>query len=182
MAFRFSTQKTIQAVGVLLEFERTNRMGRLRLLKLLYMADRESLKETGRPLVGSRVVAMKHGPLHSEVLDLIHGQHLAQAEWSKFIRNDGYQVELTQDPGRSTLSRYEIEKLTELSTRFAHREDWDVADVTHEFPEYRKNCEEGTSKTIPFRDILEAVGRAGDAESILQDAKDKTTFDDVFGV
>ena len=66
MYFRFSIQKTIQAVGVLLRLAR-GRMGRLRLLKLLYIADRESLREFHRPIIGSRTVAMKNGPLHNEV-------------------------------------------------------------------------------------------------------------------
>lgn len=38
-------------------------MSYLRMLKLLYLADRESLKETGHTITGDRVVAMEHGPV-----------------------------------------------------------------------------------------------------------------------
>lgn len=180
MLFRSSIQKVIQAAAVLLRFERTQRMGRLRLVKLLYIADRESLQETGHPILGRRTVAMDHGPLHSEVLDLINGQHVDAPRWSEFFRNDGYHVELRADPGRATLSRYEIGKLTEVSQRLVHREDWDVAEATHAFEEWKKNFQEGSSRTIPFEDIIDAVGRSDDKQSILQDAKDEAAADRLF--
>jgi len=58
---------------VLLKFEESREMDRVRLLKLLYIADRESIAQTGEPILGTKLVAMKWGPLHSKVLDLING-------------------------------------------------------------------------------------------------------------
>ena len=55
MYFRFSTKKTIQAVGVLLRLAK-GRIARLRLLKLLYIADRESLRDSAaRSLAAERL-------------------------------------------------------------------------------------------------------------------------------
>ena len=73
MYFQFGTRKIVEAAAVLLRSSQHGRMGRLRLLKLLYIADRESLRETGRPIVGTKLVAMDLGPVHSEVYDLIKG-------------------------------------------------------------------------------------------------------------
>ena len=73
MTFRFSFEKRLQAAGVLLGLD-GDRMERIRLLKLLYIADRELLAETGRTITGDRVVAMDHGPVLSQVYDLIKGQ------------------------------------------------------------------------------------------------------------
>ena len=53
----FDVQKTIQAAAELLRFER-NRMSYLRLLKFLCIADRDSIRESGMPILGSRAVAM----------------------------------------------------------------------------------------------------------------------------
>jgi len=179
--FRLPIQKTIEAAGVLVGFEHSLQISRLRLLKLLYMADRESLQETGRPIVGAKAVAMDHGPLHSEVFDLIKGQHIHGPKWSQYFRNDGYNVGRICDPGRAHLSRYEIEKLTEVSERFIQQDDWEVSARTHDFDEWKKNAEEGTSRTIPFEDIIDAVGRASDKPAILQDAKDRAIADRLFG-
>ncbi len=179
--FRFPIRKTIEAAGVLAGFEHSLRISRLRLLKLLYIADRESLKETGRPMLGVKAVAMDHGPLHSEVFDLVKGEHIQEPAWSRFFRNAGYHVERIADPGRASLSRYEIEKLTEVSERFSPLDDWQVADETHKFGEWEKNAEKGTSRPIPFEDIIDAVGRSSDKAAILQDARDKATADRLFG-
>ena len=100
MFFRCKTEKAIQAAAVLLRLAADRRMSYLRLLKLLYIADRESLKRSLRPIIGSRPVAMKEGPLHSEVLDLVKGRHVDEPLWSEYIRRDRYEIELVKDrPG-----------------------------------------------------------------------------------
>ena len=71
--FRLDTRKTIEAAATLLRLAPYRRMSRKRLLALLYLADRESLKPTGRPIIGGRLVAMDYGPIHSEVYDFIKG-------------------------------------------------------------------------------------------------------------
>src|SRR6266481_4115650 len=114
MAIRLNIPKAIQAASVLLKTDRCKRMSYLRLIKLLYIADRESLKETGRKITRDRTVAMKNGPVLSGIYDLIKGRHEAADEWSQKIRKDGYQVELVDDPGSGQLSRYEIKKLREV--------------------------------------------------------------------
>ena len=70
MVIPFDTLKIVQAAAVLLK-EEAGQMTRLRLLKLLYIADRESLAETLRPISGDDVVAMDHGPVLSSTYKLI---------------------------------------------------------------------------------------------------------------
>jgi uncharacterized phage-associated protein len=169
--FRTSTEKKIQAVAVLLRAE-GNRTDRLRLLKLLYIADRESLKERGSPIVGGKVVAMKHGPLHSEVYNLVKGEHDSEQLWSEYFSSEGNTVTLLKDPGRLELSPYEIEKLIEVSNRHRLDDTWDVAEATHEFGEYLACYQEGTSRTIPLEKILAELGFSdSDIAAIRQDAE-----------
>ena len=103
---RFDAEKAVQAAGVLLRNE-GKRMSRLRLLKLLIIADRRCLKETGRPILGSKVVAMDNGPLHSDVYDLIKGEHASEPLWSRYIAKAGKQdVVLEDEPPVGRLSRH----------------------------------------------------------------------------
>jgi uncharacterized phage-associated protein len=179
MYFRFSTKKTIQAAAVLLKFAR-GRMGYLRLLKLLYIADRESLRQVRRPIIGTRIVAMKNGPLHSEVFNLVKGEHPDAPLWSEFIRREGYEVELTADPGVSELSPNDVHTLTEVSERYAPMGEYQIAEATHDFPEWLKNFPEGsddTSFTIPLADLLDAVGLGDEKGEVLQDAKELAEVD-----
>ena len=56
--FRFNFEKTLQAIAVLLRQSENRTDNYMRLLKLLYLADRKSLAQMGRPITGDRVVAM----------------------------------------------------------------------------------------------------------------------------
>src|SRR5437870_12867841 len=115
MKFFFNSEKAIQAAAALLRFDEARQMSYLRLLKLLYIADRESLKETGRPITGDHTVAMEHGPVLSAVFDLIKGQHSAWKAWSEYFKKSGYRIQMTHDPGNGQLSKYETGKLRELA-------------------------------------------------------------------
>ncbi len=70
MNFPLKVLKTIQAIGVLLRSDGVKRMNYMRLLKLLYMADRESLCETGRPITDGGALRPQ-APLDSAVLKKI---------------------------------------------------------------------------------------------------------------
>jgi len=182
MFFRFSTKKTIQASGVLLEQTR-GRMGYLRLLKLLYIADREHLQAFQRPIIGTRLIAMKNGPLHSEVYDLVKGEHLAEPLWSEYIRRNGYEVELLKDPGVSELSAAEVRTLTAISDRYRNLSEWDLVEVTHDFPEWLENYpreSEDTSHTISFDSLLNAIGLQNEKPNILNDLQETVGMDRLF--
>jgi len=178
--FKLDTRKAIEAAATLLRLTPGRLMDRKRLLALLYLADRESLKKTGRPIIGGKLVAMKFGPIHSEVYNLIKGAGDEQTAWSRHFENEDYRVRLSDEELLvSALSRYEIDLLNEISTQYAGFGTWDVADATHT-EEYKKNYREGTSTPIALEDLIEAVGRKSDESAIVQDAQEKAFFDDLF--
>ena len=156
--FRFDLVRTVQAAGVPLALD-DGRMGSMRLLKLLYVADRELLAETGRPLTGDNAVAMKHGPVLSRVYDLSKGVVPTDGPWGDHIQTVNYSVVLNADPGRGKLSKGEVEKLHEVTDRFRSLDDFEVSERTHEFPEWRDHHAPGTSTPIPWQDMLLAPGR-----------------------
>ena len=65
----------------------------LRLIKLLYLADRKSIDQASHPIVGGNYVSMDHGPVISEVLNLVNG---SDEIWSSVLRKCGYDVELVR--------------------------------------------------------------------------------------
>ncbi|MCC6127398.1 MAG: SocA family protein [Pirellulales bacterium] len=182
MPRRLDVTKAIQAVGVLLRRE-GKRASRLRLLKLLYIADRISLAETGCQILGSKIVALKHGPLHSEVLDLINGEHIHSPQWSRYFQSVGRDLMLTEEPDVGSLSRYEVELLNRVVDGHDNCSDWDVADETHGFAEWQTiypDRNENTSRPIPIELLIDSTGRGADKAAILQDMKDSEAFDSVF--
>ncbi len=180
MVFRFNIEKTIQAIAAFLHFHGSREMSYLRLLKRLYLADRESLRDTGRPITGDRVVAMEHGPVLSSTYDLIKGEHTGWPMWSAYLGKKGYRVELLKDPGNGALSKYEIGKLREITERFADQNEWDLVEFVHGLDEWKKNDPGKSSKPIPLKDILDAIGRGDDEQAILEDAGNQAAFDRLF--
>jgi uncharacterized phage-associated protein len=182
MILQFSFIRTLQAAGVLLEYEKGRRMSSMRLLKLLYVADREALAETGRPITGDQAVAMKQGPVLSRTYDIIKGQSARSGEWDHFIHKDGYGLELVADPGRGELSKGEVAKLLEVVDRYRNLDDWELSEETHKFQEWRKNFAGGNGANhIPWEEALAALGRAELAEAIERDESDRRFFDQLFG-
>lgn len=168
MLIPFDPMKVTQAGVVLLKTEPAKRMSRLRLLKLLYIADREALKERSRPITGDRPAAMDHGPILSHTYDMIKGADASSPMWEQHLRSVGRDIELAADPGVDKLSRYEVRKLQEVAARLRDESDWDVAEYTHGFPEWQKNRPPAkSSKPIPLDDLLDALGLADRKQELL---------------
>ena len=177
---KFNSEKAIEAAAVIARHE-GKRTTRLRLLKLLYIADRTLLKERGRPLLGSRTVAMDNGPLHSDVYDMLKGEHIATPRWSKYFTNEGPRdVLLTQEPDTANLSRNEIETLQRVVDLHSQIDDWQLSELTHGFEEWKAAYEKGTSKPIELEAIIEGTGRGADREAIMKDLANDAAFDRFF--
>jgi uncharacterized phage-associated protein len=182
MDFRFDFGKALQAVGVLLDYEKARRMNYMRLLKLLYVADRELLATTGRPITGDQPYAMKRGPVLNRIYDLIKGEAPLAGEWGRFVHKERFEVELVNDPGRGKLSRAEVVKLQEVSEKYRNLDEWAMVDETHSFVEWKKHFPGGdASAPIPWEDVLRAAGRPDLIEPATRDEKARRLFDAVFG-
>lgn len=179
MNFPFNFAKTLQAAGVLLGFA-NDRMEYMRLLKLLYIADREILAETNRPITGDRVVAMKHGPVLSRTYDIIKGESAWSSEWSEYIRTTHKDIERRKTINRDNLTRAEVEKLLEVSERHQGDSVWEICDKTHELEEWQKYYVVGTSTPIPWEETLVAQGKGHLIDACEKDVELKCVLDDLF--
>lgn len=166
--FSFDFDKSLQACAFLLRDSANSSMSMLRLMKLMYIADRECIRDTGRPITGDRAVSMDKGPVLSRLYDIMKGEHSLSPEWHKFIHKDGYELCLVDDPGNGRLSRFEAEKLTELLERYHDKDEWQIIQETHEFSEWQDP--DGSSVPISTEDILAALGMSERVEAIRQDA------------
>ncbi|MDZ4659362.1 MAG: Panacea domain-containing protein [Bythopirellula sp.] len=180
MNLPFDRMKAVQAASVIALAE-GRRIGKLRLLKLLYITDRCLIKETGKPLLGAKAVAMDHGPLHSDMLNMINGTLPNSRVWNKHFVSKGVRdIYLKDAPDNSALSRHEIETLQDVVTRHENFNDWELSELTHGFEEWKKNFQSNTSTPIPLEDLIDAVGRSDDKEAILTDLRDDLAFDRFF--
>ena len=181
MNIPFNLDKAMAAASILLGSTEHCCMEYMRLLKLLYIADREVLAESDGPLLGNQMVAMKNGPLHSRVFDLIKGEDSSATIWQKFFTTHSYSIHLNvEPPAISALSKFEIRKLKEVNEKYRHVGTWELVHITHEFPEWKQaypDPSENTSRPIEFSAIIDAIGRTDDKEHLKSMMADSIHFD-----
>ncbi len=182
MFAQFQLQKTMQAVGVLLKTTPSTRMSRLRLLKLLYITERDLIRETGRSITGDRAVAMDHGPVLTSTYNLINGQHADTKTWDQVFRRDGrHDVALVADPGNGELSRFEIARLEANAAKFNDMDDWALSEYTHGFAEWKAHQPPPNSRLpIPVDDVLKAVGQLARKDDLRHEAQSLAAVDRLF--
>ncbi len=93
-------------------------MSYMKLIKLLYLADREALLRWGRPITTDRYVSIDHGPVVSNVYELIRAepQPGRGQYWRRFVSapDGNYDVSLLATPEPAELSQAEDLLLREI--------------------------------------------------------------------
>lgn len=160
MSTLFNEQKMTEAATHLLRL-RGGSMHYLKLVKLLYIADREALRRWGIPISHDRYVSMAHGPVLSRTLDLIKDG--ASQSWSESISAPfgEHEVKLIGDPAEAQkLSPAEEKLLDKVYEDYGFQSRWDLVKHTHTFPEWTNP--NGSSTPINLADILRAIGESED--------------------
>jgi uncharacterized phage-associated protein len=161
MKFVFDEGKAAEAAAWLLKFAGGS-MRYMKLLKLLYLADRRALIETGAPITGDEMFALPRGPVLSRVLDLMNSAPEDGGIWFEFVSgHQGYEVEAVREPlgEDSRLSDYEIGVLEGVWDEFGSMELWALVKHLHQvLPEWTDP--RGSSRRIRPEDILRAADRA----------------------
>ncbi len=144
-------------------------MSHLKLMKLLYLADREAFLRLGRPITFDCCVSMDHGPVLSQSFNLLVGDSRTGGLWEKAVSTPAnYEVSLVEDPGEDKLSDAEDQLIREIFDQHGTKSRWELRDFTHTLAEWQDP--KGSSIRIDYREILRAGGKTeGEIESILEE-------------
>lgn len=159
MRMRFNEAKATQAAARLLR-NRGGKMSYMKLIKLLYLADREALARWGRTITTDNYVSMDKGPVLSHVLDCINEGPSPDAPsyWAQHITPSGnYEVTLTDDPAGELLSEAEDELLDETFKKHGYLSRWQIVDLVHGLPEWHDP--NGGAIPIGYDEILQAFNK-----------------------
>ena len=160
---RFKEKKAAQAAALLLQL-RGGRMHYLKLLKLLYLVDREALLTWGSPVTYDRFVSMDRGPVLSKTKDLITDETEPgrESSWRELISEpEHYQVELVGGEfSCDALSDAEIALIRGVFRRYGRWNRWKLVRFTHALPEWQDP--HGSALPIQYRDILAAGNKTED--------------------
>src|SRR5689334_22188983 len=129
---RFDEKKTTQAAARFLDLA-GGRLNYMVLIKLLYMLDRHALLNWGRPVTSDEYFSMKHGPVLSQVHDLITEMTEEPTYWSTYISDPShYEVSLIKDPGDGELSEVESELIPQVFATFGQFKPFELVHRLHD--------------------------------------------------
>jgi uncharacterized phage-associated protein len=129
----------------------------MKLMKLLYLADRYHLRTYMRPIAFDDYFAMKKGVIGSYWLDLLRGK----IESRFFVSDKQANVKMKTSIGEKieSLSASELEALNFALNSFSEYSEYDLVDIIHEYPEWKKYAgrfdqqQEGR-EDVEIRDLL----------------------------
>lgn len=166
----FNDRKVAQMAAFLLGKGGT-RMAHLKLMKLLYLADREAMSQYGAPISGDRIVAMPHGPVLSMTLNLMDGDVESSPDgWDSLISDkENHELSLKRPvtcDDLDELSQADIGVLETVWRQFGHMDKWTIRDYTHDHcPEWTDP--NGSSLPISYESVFRALGRSKDVAAEL---------------
>lgn len=154
---------------------------KLKLIKLLYLAERRFLSENHHPMLFDEYYSLPHGPICSSALNgidgIIHGEI-----WDDYIARNGNVVVAMKSFSRDELddvSDAELEVVAGIWRQFGHMTASQLRNYSHD------NCPEYTETTgripISCKQILEAVGEE-DAEALANEVDKMIKLDGLLSV
>jgi hypothetical protein len=157
-------EKLMQVTGYILRKYRETKLNYTKLIKLMYLADRESIKETNVSITGDVYYSLNNGPILSGVYDLIKGRYsdyTAQKLWDEQFTKDEYNLNCVIDcMPDSKLSECEKDILDKIDAEY-HDKTWkEMIEIVHNprvCPEWQNP--NGSRLPIEKRTILESLGR-----------------------
>jgi uncharacterized phage-associated protein len=176
----FNERKAAQVAAFFCEKE-GGAISVLKLTKLIYLSDRESMRRCGFPITEDHFVSMPHGPVNSMTLNLING-NCESEEWSDLIHDRAdYMVGLARtltDADIEELNELDLEVLESVWASFGGMNRYQIRDWTH------TNCPEwedplGSCSPIPYERVLKYL-LVQNAEDLAADVAASRHVDTVF--
>jgi uncharacterized phage-associated protein len=153
----FSEEKVTHMASYIL-LKKSGGMSKIKLLKLLYLSEREYLAKFGESMSGDEFVLMPHGLFMSSTYKIIFNGGYT---WESFIfSKETNEVSLKNNITEELLDELsisEIEILDLIINDFGSFNESEIVDYIH------NNCKEfekynGLTQFIPHTDILSAIG------------------------
>ena len=162
----FDERKAAQAAACLLH-RAGGKLPLLKLMKLMYLAERLSLKRYGDTITGDAFVSMPHGPVLSMTYDHMNGALASEdGGWDTWVSDRADNAVALRDESMirtpeddlTALSDTDLECLNDVWNEFGHWDKFKLRDYTHSSacPEWEDP--KGSSRPIPHGRLLKAVG------------------------
>jgi len=152
-----------------------------KLCKIMYYLERQTIVETGQPLINDKLYSAPLGPIASEVNHGIDAvvpprnrspfyQVQPHHNWEDhFILSGESNLQLTEKPGDGELSIADINRINEIHVKFKNFTYNELEEFFHNLPEFE---ETNHNIPIPFTEILRVEGVSEEEIGELQEEYD----------
>ena len=155
---------------------------KLKLIKLIYLAERKHLFEHHHPMLFDEFYSLPHGPICTSTLNGINGM-VHEALWDEYVARNGNIVVAMKAVAREDLdeiSDAEMTAITEVWGEFSNMTASQIRNYTHDHcPEYTET--DNARIPISYRQIFEALGEE-DAEVISQSISELVKLEGILEV
>lgn len=142
-------RKITQAINYLASRQGGTDVDELKIVKLIWAADRYHVRKYARTVTGDNYVAMYRGPVGSSTKDVIEFEtnygNVDDADIAYIERYNNFQqhnrdgvISVVKDTDVSELSETDIEALDFALEHFGKMSTKDIIDFTHKYPEWKK--------------------------------------------
>ena len=141
-------------------------LGKIRLLKLMYLAERESMVRPGFPIVCDNIYAMREGMGLSRTYDLMIGKEgtPTDGEWTKHIARTSLGLNVCQgvnDEALDGLSQNDIEVVDKVWAQYGHLDRDALVHEVHQLKEWKEHWEDPArrrqSVQVPYETLYRTV-------------------------
>lgn len=138
---KINYKKIIQVINFFAKKEE-GKIDKLKLLKLIWLADRYHLRKYGRSITNDQYWAMSFGPVASNTKDLINKNILDETEKKyrdRYLKILGNKIESIERCNLDFFSKSDIEAMKEIYETYGKYKNSKLVDLSHEFPEWKKH-------------------------------------------
>lgn len=184
----FNELKATQTAAFFLQKE-GGEMNILKLMKLLYLSERESFARFGCSISGDKFYSLPHGPVLSRTKELMDGeQESCQNGWSSWIIDKAkHIIGLKKNKLNISIDKFnelsssDLEVIQHIWDKYGHMNQWQICDYTHDYCSEWKDPK-GSALPITTEDLLVAVGKEKEQIALIQERiKEEEYFDSMFG-
>lgn len=141
-------------------------LDKMKLIKLIYLAEREFVSRHGHPMLFDEFYSLEHGPICSSALNGLNLE-LDEKLWGSFIRKDDNKIIATGTPKREALdhvSAAEWKALDDTWAKYGHMTAAELRAHTHDNCAEYEEVPSGRRLQISYKDLFKALGFDDPAE------------------
>jgi len=142
--FEFNHKKAVQALNYFATKE-GGVINKMKAIKLIWLSDRAHIRRYGRPIIMDEYFALPFGPIPSNTKDLAENNDVFTSEDEANYRNqyietvNKYKFRSIEPIDEKVFSKTDLMVLEKVFSVFGNLTEFDLSNLSHEFPEWKKH-------------------------------------------